>query len=234
MKTAAWCSTLFRGAWFTLSALIVVATVERANAAVIISDEFRILNSAGAPIFDSIIQEPNQTIPPEAALTFAGGPDSVPPPIPLIDAIRLPGTSVLVLTEPPGEPLEPGETPIIITGPNGPVVVSDLVLSTLGTQAAAPPFISLVSDGGPDLAELVNLLPTSTQFIQETGQFQDVTGLLPPAVFPGVGPITILVQSDVSVPEPSSILLAVLAGVGLVTWSQCKRRFSKASVDPGL
>jgi hypothetical protein len=43
--------------------------------------------------------------------------------------------------------------------------------------------------------------------VPETGGLQDLTPLIGPAVFPGFGPAAVQVRSDVSVPEPSSLVI---------------------------
>jgi hypothetical protein len=186
------------------------------------SDRMVILAPGGAPVlFDNLIPEP---APPglEPTLTFAGPPVPVPPPIPLPVAIGLPGAGVVVLTEPVGTPPDPGEVPIVtvIPGTNQQVVVSDIVISTLGNNQGVAPFITLVSDGGPDLAQLVPLLPLGTVFLPETGLLQDLTPFLVPPGNP-FGPITALVQSDI--PEPSSVVLAALGFAGLLAWGWRRR-----------
>jgi hypothetical protein len=216
------CRTL--GVLVVVTSVIILATGNTVMAGGIVapqSDEMVISLPGIPPLFDNLLIEPPPTGV-EIPLTFAGGPANVvPPPAPLAAVIGLPGTSVVVLTEPVGTVPDPGEVPIIIPGPNRDVVVSDIVISTIGNQAGAPPFITLVSDGGPDLAQLVPLLPVGTVFIEETGLFQDLTGVLAPAGSP-FGPITVLVRSDV--PEPSGIVLAALGLVGAIVWRLRRRK----------
>ncbi len=229
MTTTTRCSTRTLGMLVAVASVLVVTTVDKAIASAVSSDEMVISIPGGPVIFDNSVPE----VPPaggaEDEITFAGGPANViPPPVPLVGVIGAPGTSELILSEPTGELPDPGEPLITFPTPNGPIVVSDLIISTLGNQATLPPFITLVSDGNPDLQQLVPLLSPSTPVLGETGVLQDVTPLIPFAFFPGIGPITIQVASDV-VPEPSSIVLTVLAGIGLaagVQWS--KRRIRKS------
>jgi len=213
------CRTL--GVLVVVTSLIILAAGSNAIAQVAPqSDRMLILGPGGGPVlFDNLIPEPAPAGL-DPTLTFAGGPAPVPPPIPLPAAIGLPGAGVVVLTEPVGTPPDPGEIPIVIAGPNGQVVVSDIVISTLGNVQGVQPFITLVSDGGPDLAQLVPLLPGGTVFLPETGVLQDLTPFLVPPGNP-FGPITALVQSDI--PEPSSVVLAALGFAGLLAWGWRRR-----------
>jgi hypothetical protein len=163
----------------------------------------------------------------EATLTFAGGPTPVPPPIPPATAVMLKGAGIVALYEPAGEPSEPGETPIIIPGPNGPITLSDVVISTLAIPAV-PPFITLVSDGGPDLGQIAAELPTlpGVTYLQETGQLQDLSPFLAPAGNP-LGPLIVAVASDVNpVPEPSTFVLLGLSSIGLFGLVWHRRRIA--------
>jgi len=188
-----------------------ILLVVQSNAARADSDRMVILNSSGAPIFDNSLPEFTATAP-EPTLTFTGGSAPAPAPVPPATAVTLPGASIVVLTEPAGEPPQAGETPIVIPGPNGNVTVSDVVISSAGSPTTGvPPFITLVSDGGPDLQQVVSALPSSgVQFVGETGALQDLTPLLIGAGNP-FGPITVQVVSEV--PEPGTLLLL---GAGLV------------------
>lgn len=192
------------------------------------SDELLISRPGAGPIFDNFIPEP---APPgfEPTLTFAGGPAPVPAPIPPAAAIGVPGASIIALIEPVGEPLQPGEVPIIILGPNGQqVVLSDVIISTLASPpAVAPPFITLVSDGSPDLAQIAPLLAGNpgVVYLLETGLLQDLTPFLP-----GTGPagpfglINVFVRSDIFVPEPSTLALAAFGFIGLAAWGWRRKR----------
>ncbi len=189
----------------------------RASAATLESDELVISDIGGAapvPIFDFFIPESS---PPgvEPDLTWApGSATPVPIPIPPLTAIGLPGVSIVALLEPPGEPLEPGEVPIPVVLPDGQTaLLSDVVISTLGITSA-PAFVSLLSDGHPDLPAIASLLPNlrGAVYLGETGLLQDLTQYLVPA---GI-PFGVQVASDVSVPEPSSICLAGCGLIGLI------------------
>jgi PEP-CTERM motif-containing protein len=185
-----------------------------------LSDELLITAPAGAPVFfANFIPEVPPAVAAETSLTFAGGPAPAPLPIPLPVLIGLPGLSAVVLTEPAGLPPEPGEAPIVISGPNGPIFVSDVVFSTLNNQGGAPPFITLVSDGNPDLIQIADHLPgiPGVVFVPETGALQDLTALLPPQFLPAIGPLDVQVRSEVT-PEPSSLVLAAFGFAGLAAW----------------
>ena len=69
--------------------------------------------------------------------------------------------------------------PLVISTPNGDFFVSDVVVSTLPV-AGIPAFVSLLSDGDPELANIVPIIQTLTgvHFLPETGQLQDVTSIL--------------------------------------------------------
>jgi hypothetical protein len=187
-------------------ALVLAGHVRAAHAANVPSDRMVINDSTGTAIFDNSIPEDPAG---ETTLTWAGGPTPVnPPPIPLTSVLTIPGVSVLILSEPANQPPDPTEPPpLTLQIPGGPtVLVSDVVISTLAVPAAAPPFVSLVSDGDPELQAIVPILQTlqGVQVLEETGQLQDLTQFLGgPA---GTNQVQILVQSDV--PEPSTLLLA--------------------------
>jgi hypothetical protein len=140
----------------------------------------------------------------------------------LIPPAGIPGASFLILTEPPGEPPDIGELPpVTFSGPNGTVIVSDLLVS--GFANPNTPFIAFVSNNNPDLAALVSLIPPTAPvpILPETGLLQDVSAVTAP-VFPG---FTVQVRSDVDVPEPSSIVILLgFAGVGLIGSIWYRRR----------
>jgi len=177
-------SRVFRFSIVSL-ALVTAGHAGVARAASTLSDRPLITDTAGgAPIFDQSLPEgtPNG----EPTLTFAGGPAPVsPPPIPIAQAITIPGVAILVLTEPASEPPDPTEPPIFLPGPNGEVPVSDVLVSTLpvtGGGTGIPGFISLLSDGDPELQNIIPILaslaPGSVKFLEETGTLQDVTSIL--------------------------------------------------------
>ena len=211
-----------------LASLITLAIDNnKAEAAAIPSDELLISDIGGpvpVPIFDFFIPE---SAPPGAELDLTWVPGTavpVPIPIPPTAAIMLPGVSIVALLEPPGEPVEPGEVPIPIVLPSGQTaILSDVIISTFGVSNA-PAFVSLLSDGHPDLPGIAGLLPTipGVTYLLETGLLQDLTPfLIPPAI-----PFGVQVASDVSVPEPSTLALGIagLAGLGLLTLRKKSRR----------
>ena len=139
-----------------VASLITLAIGTKAEADQILSDELLITDIGGpvpVPIFDFFIPE---SAPPGPELDLTWVPGVATPvaiPIPPLTAIGLPGASIVVLLEPPGELPEPGEVPISVLLPDGQqAILSDVVISTLGVpQTAAPAFVSLLSDGHPDL-----------------------------------------------------------------------------------
>lgn len=204
-------------------ALAIAGHAGSAKAADVPSDRMLVTDTAGTPIFDNSI--PETAAAGETTLTYAGGPTPVtPPPIPLTSALTIPGVAVLILTEPASEPPDPTEPPIILSGPAGDVHVSDVVISTLtvASTAGVPGFVSLVSDGDPELQNILPILATlnGITFMEETGQLQDLTPFVSgPA---GANPVQVFVQSDVT-PEPSALLLV---GVGLGVLSLVRRRMA--------
>jgi PEP-CTERM motif-containing protein len=210
-------SRVFRVSIVSLASLVIAGHAGAARAASTLSDRLLITDTAGgATIFDQSIPEDAAA---EPTLTFAGGPAPVsPPPIPIASAIGIPGVAILILTEPAGEPPDPTEPPLVLPGPNGNVLVSDVLVSTLPI-AGIPGFVSLLSDGDPELQNIIPILATmpGLHFMEETGGLQDVTSILngPPTS----GQFQIFVQSDV--PEPGML---VLSGLGLALLSLATRR----------
>jgi hypothetical protein len=205
----------------TLGALVVsiyLATAAASNAfgqSTQLSDEL-LITDIGVPIFDQIIAEPGPGAV-ESSLTWSPG--AVAAPLPPVVAATVPGASIVILTEPANEPLDPGEIPITIidkaTGAQ--LTVSDVVISTIGNQVQAPFQVTLVSDGDPDLQQIIaGMQANGTPFTWqvETGLMQDLTQQLIPPQFPW----TVGVRSDVSTPEPSTIVLLALAGLSLFAW----------------
>jgi hypothetical protein len=86
------------------------------------------------------------------------------------------------------------------------------------------PFIALISDNNKDLATYVSAIPAavSVPILTETGTLQDLTPLMGPNGFPGFGPVTVQVQSDVT-PEPSALVLVALGAVSTLI---ARRRLS--------
>jgi len=231
VKTSTRSSTRILGVAVAVSSLIFLAIATQSVQAGPIppSDQLLIsLPGPGAVLFDTLIPE---TIGPgtQSSAVFAPGaglPALLPPGAlaGLIPTGGVPGATFVILTEPAGEPIDPTELPpVVYPGPNGPVIVSDVLVNGLANQAGLPPFIALISDNNPDLAAVVGLIPPGAPVpvLLETGGLQDLTGLMGPGVLPGVGPIVVQVRSDVSVPEPSSIVILLgFAGMGLIglTW----------------
>lgn len=200
--------------WIVCLVFAFAAHVGTANAD---SDRLVIVSgSTGVVVFDNSTPDAGPAGP-ETTLTFTGAPtNTLPPPIPPGAAVTIPGANVIVLTEPANEPPDPTEPPVTIPGPGGPIVVSDILISTLGVTGTAPPFIMLASDPA-DLQQITSLPPNAV-ILPETAGLVDVSGFLS-GVGPGgvFGPIRVAVQSDV-VPEPGTLLLlgSGLAGLAAV------------------
>jgi hypothetical protein len=218
------CNTTTRGDWSSVmrksmyavsaAALLAMASGAGAQSAPPQSDQLRIFDASGNPVFNQIIQEPTGSTVFEPNLVFdpfnAGPIDPV--------GIATGGGQVVFLTEPAGEPVNPGETPFFAIDPNGvSVQISDIIVSSLNTPATFPPQVQLISDGSPDLQRLVISQPNFAHpatFLVETGQPQDLTPFFSQTA--GVAPFKIFVQSDVSTPEPASAGLLGIAALGLL------------------
>ena len=117
-------------AWVVCFVFAFAAHVRTASAQLSgqLSDQM-VIGPPGGTIFNNFI--PEGAAGGESSLTFtpAGAPNPVPlPPGTLPGAITLPGAGIVVLTEPPTEPVDPTEPPLVtISGPNGPVTVSDII-----------------------------------------------------------------------------------------------------------
>jgi hypothetical protein len=184
------------------------------------SDELRILDTTGLPMADIFIPEttgpgtqPSALFSPPIGVVGLVAPGALPGTIP---PPGFPGLSYVILTEPSGEPVDPNDLPpVIFAGPNGNVIVSDLLINS-ALVTSGPPFIALVSDNNPDLGKYVSAIPAGTAAVPvlvETGALQDLTPFIGPT--PGLGQIIVGVQSDV-VPEPSTLVLVVLGAVPML------------------
>lgn len=203
-------------------ALAALMNAASTHAAAVLSDELKISDIGGAApvtIFDFFLAEAPAPAG-EPDLTWVPGTAvPVPIPVPPLTAIGLPGAKLVVLLEPAGEVPGPGEVPIPVLLPTGQTaILSDLVISTLGVTSA-PQFVSLLSDGHPDLPTIAGILPNipGVVYLGETGLLQNLTQSL------GTFPIGVEVASDVTIPEPSSLMLAAIGLIGLFAWSRRKR-----------
>jgi hypothetical protein len=216
-------SARFLGVTVALSNLIVLATGGKSLAAPM-SDELKVLRiPTGDPLYDQFIPEtPGAGTESSALFAALGGGPNLVPSGGLSGFVQpgVPGANYVILSEPPNEPVDPNELPpITFNGPNGPVVVSDLLINGFRADSAIAPFVALISDSNPDLALYLAQIPANIPVIvQETGALQDLTPFIGNSVIPGVGPVQVMVQSDViTVPEPSSIVILLgFAGVGLI------------------
>jgi MYXO-CTERM domain-containing protein len=213
---------------------VMLASGRMLVAAPISSDEFLVTAPGGAPVILDVFipegggpaMEPSAILVPPGVgigpIVPPGGLAAVVPPGPIA------GATYVILTEPAGEAPDPAELPpVIYPGPNGPVVVSDVIVNGINNQAGLPPFISFISDNNPDLALAIAKIPAGlpVPILPETGGLQDITPFLGPApiIFPGIGPIQVQVQS--TVPEPSTIVMALaFAGMGLIGVIRRRRR----------
>jgi len=184
------------------------------------SDELKISVPGGGPtISDILLPEPTGAGTEPSALFSAGVlPGPVVPPGNLSAFIppNLPGVSYVILTEPAAEPIDPTELPPVFFPPSTQQVrVSDLIINGMGITSG-PPFIAFISDNNPDLALYVNAIPGGARvsIVEESGALQDVTALLVPSAFPGVGPVDVQVLS--AVPEPSTLVLVALSAVPML------------------
>jgi hypothetical protein len=93
---------------------------------------------------------------------------------------------------------------MLVTDPTGDVLLSDVVVSTLGTSTGIPPFSTLTLDG-PDSQQLRSLMPPlvglpTVSILDETGAVQSLPSLLVEPRPSPLAPLAVQVQSDV-IPE---------------------------------
>src|SRR5262245_14480570 len=189
-----------------LGASLVVVFAAQVRSSEAFSDRMIISRIPGGPVFDATIDE-------------AGGETSLSWGVP-VDPFA-PGTILILLTEPPGEP--PGENPIFVPGTE--LIVSDAVLAWNPT-AGINRGVLMVSDGDPLLAQIA-LLPAK-QVIPETGELQDLSG---PEFLGSISyAVLVQVQSDV-VPEPGTLLLVGSGLLGLAIRSRRARRLPRSGED---
>jgi hypothetical protein len=215
------------GVTVVLSGLTFLANDSNVLGAPIASDELVVTPPVGGPpAADIVIPEtagagtqPSALFAPTTTLTGLVAPGGLAG---LIPPAGVPGASFVIFAEPPGEPIDPTALPpVTFSGPNGPVVVSDLLVSGLANPNT--PFIALVSDNNPDLASILSKIPPTAPvpILPETGLLEDVSGLIG-STFPGFG---VQVRSDVGVPEPSSIVILLgFVGIGLIGLTWHRRR----------
>jgi hypothetical protein len=210
------------GVAVAISNLIVLATVDKSLAAPM-SDELQVLRiPTGDSLYDQFIPETlGAGTQPSALFAALGNAPNLVPSGGLSGFVppAVTGANYVILSETPNEPVDPNELPpVVFQGANGPIVVSDLLINGFRADSAMAPFIALISDNNPDLALYLAQIPANIPVIvPETGALQDLTPFIGNNVIPGVGPVQVMVQSDViTVPEPSSILILLgFAGVGL-------------------
>ena len=177
------------------------------------SDMFRVTLPGAVPFTVFLPEGPPAPAPETAIFNLPVGADGlfggVLPVVPAISAVAL--------LEPLGEPIDPGETPVLWLNNR---ILSDIVVSfaTPGSLVA-PVGVAFISDGDANLAPWAAFLLSGAvpvTVLDETGTVQDVSPFL-------LTPYKVEVQSDVTgVPEPGTAVL-LLAGAGMIAWATRRR-----------
>jgi PEP-CTERM motif-containing protein len=176
---------------FCLSLVAFAAFMVHGHAASALSDHLQINTLAGVPVIGFDLTEGELE---SIGLSALGISPGAPPP-------GFNAQFSVILTEPPGEPVTPGETVYYL--PTG-EAISDLLMVDGVSQG-----IFFASDGDPNFGSYVTIALGLPFFaLVETGELQDLTPYLPGS------PNQILVQSDV-VPEPATAALLVAGLVGM-------------------
>jgi hypothetical protein len=175
-----------------LSLVAFAAFMVHGHAASALSDHLQINTLAGVPVIGFDLTEGELE---SIGLSALGISPGAPPP-------GFNAQFSVILTEPPNEPVEPGETLYFL--PTG-EAISDLLMVDGVSQG-----IFFASDGDPNFGSYVAIALGLPFFaLVETGELQDLTPYLPGS------PNQILVQSDVVVPEPATAALLVAGLVGM-------------------
>jgi hypothetical protein len=136
MKTTIRSSTRILGVAVVFSGLAFLANGSNVLGAPITSDELVVTSPTGGPAADIVIPEttgagtqPSALFAPTTTLTGLVPPGGLGG---LIPPGGVPGATFAIFAEPTGEPIDPTALPpVTFSGPNGTVIVSDLLVSVL-------------------------------------------------------------------------------------------------------